>query len=58
MNIDLINVELQTVAFMQQEQRNQLTYQNFLDIINAYHDEMMNSSHSYDNDNVFYYGVN
>jgi hypothetical protein len=58
MNIDLINAELRTVAFMQQEQKNQLTYQNFVDIINAYHDEMMYSSHSYDNDDVFYDGVN
>ena len=57
MNIDLINAELQTVAFMQQEEQIDLTYQEFLDTINAYHDMMMYESHSYDLD-VFYYGEN
>jgi uncharacterized membrane protein YcgQ (UPF0703/DUF1980 family) len=57
MNIDLINDELQTVAFMQQEEQIDLTYQEFLDTMNAYHDMMMYESHSYDLD-VFYYGVN
>ena len=57
MNIDLINAELQTVAFMQQEEQIDLTYQEFLDTINAYHDMMMYESNSYDLD-VFYYGEN
>jgi hypothetical protein len=57
MNIDLINAELQTVAFMQQEEQIDLTYQEFLDTINAYHDMMMYESQSYDLD-VFYYGEN
>jgi hypothetical protein len=57
MNIDLINAELQTVAFMQQEEEIQLTYQDFLDTMNAYHDMMMYSSYSYDEDAIFY-GVN
>ena len=57
MNIDLINAELQTVAFMQQEEEIQLTYQDFLDTMNAYHDMMMYECHSYDLD-VFYYGEN
>lgn len=57
MNINLINAELQTVAFMQQEEQIDLTYQEFLDTINAYHDMMMFESQSYDLD-VFYYGEN
>ena len=57
MNVDLINAELQTVAFMQQEEEIQLTYQDFLDTMNAYHDMMMYSSYSYDEDAIFY-GVN
>ena len=57
MNIDLINAELQTVAFMQQEEQIDLTYQDFLDTMNAYHDMMMYESQSYDLD-VFYYGEN
>jgi len=57
MNIDLINDELQTVAFMQQEEQIDLTYQEFLDTMNAYHDMMMYASHSYDEDAIFY-GVN
>ena len=57
MNIDLINDELQTVAFMQQEEQIDLTYQDFLDTMNAYHDMMMYESLSYDLD-VFYYGEN
>ena len=57
MNVDLINAELQTVAFMQQEEQIDLTYQEFLDTINAYHDMMMYESQSYDLD-VFYYGEN
>jgi len=57
MNIDLINAELQTVAFMQQEEQIDLTYQEFLDTMNAYHDMMMYESQSYDLD-VFYYGEN
>ena len=57
MNIDLINAELQTVAFMQQEEQINLTYQEFLDTINAYYDMMMYESNSYDLD-VFYYGEN
>ena len=57
MNIDLINNELQTVAFMQQEEQIDLTYQDFLDTMNAYHDMMMYASHSYDEDAIFY-GVN
>jgi hypothetical protein len=57
MNVDLINAELQTVAFMQQEEQIDLTYQDFLDIINSYHDMMMYSSNSYDEDAIFY-GVN
>jgi hypothetical protein len=57
MNIDLINAELQTVAFMQQEEQIDLTYQEFLDTINAYYDMMMYESNSYDLD-VFYYGEN
>ena len=57
MNIDLINAELQTVAFMQQEEQIDLTYQDFLDTMNAYHDMMMYESQSYDLD-AFYYGEN
>jgi tRNA(Phe) wybutosine-synthesizing methylase Tyw3 len=57
MNIDLINAELQTVALTQQEEQIDLTYQDFLDIINSYHDMMMYSSNSYDEDAIFY-GVN
>ena len=57
MNIALINAELQTVAFLQQEEQIDLTYQEFLDTINAYHDMMMFESQSYDLD-VFYYGEN
>ena len=57
MNIDLINAELQTVAFMQQEEQIDLTYQEFLDTMNAYHDMMMYESYSYDEDCIFY-GVN
>ena len=58
MNIDdLINAELQIVASMQQEEQIDLTYQDFLDTINAYHDMMMYESQSYDLD-VFYYGEN
>ena len=57
MNIDLINAELQTVALTQQEEQINLTYQDFLDIINSYHDMMMYSSYSYDEDAIFY-GVN
>ena len=57
MNLDLINAELQTVAFMQQEEQIDLTYQDFLDTMNAYHDMMMYSSNSYDEDAIFY-GVN
>lgn len=57
MNLDLVNAELQTVAFMQQEEAIELTYQDFLDTMNAYHDMMMYASHSYDEDAIFY-GVN
>ena len=57
MNIDLINAELQTVAFMQQEEQIDLTYQAFRDTMNAYHDMMMYESYSYDEDCIFY-GVN
>ena len=57
MNIDLINVELQTVALTQQQEEIDLTYQEFLDTMNAYHDMMMYESHSYDEDAIFY-GVN
>ena len=57
MNIDLINAELQTVALTQQEEQINLTYQDFLDTMNAYHDMMMYSSYSYDEDAIFY-GVN
>jgi len=44
MNLDLINAELQTVALTQQEEQINLTYQDFLDTMNAYHDMMMYSS--------------
>jgi hypothetical protein len=57
MNIDLINAELQTVALTQQQEEIDLTYQDFLVTINAYHDMMMYSSNSYDEDCIFY-GVN
>jgi tRNA(Phe) wybutosine-synthesizing methylase Tyw3 len=57
MNVDLINAELQTVALTQQQEEIDLTYQDFLDIINSYHDMMMYSSNSYDEDAIFY-GVN
>ena len=57
MNLDLINAELQDVAFMQQQEEIDLTYQDFLDTMNAYHDMMMYASHSYDEDAIFY-GVN
>lgn len=57
MNIDdLINVELQIVASMQQEEQIDLTYQDFLDTMSAYYD-MMYESHSYARD-AFYYGDN
>jgi len=35
-----------------------LTYQEFLDKMIAYHEMMMNESYSYDEDCIFYYGVN
>jgi uncharacterized membrane protein YcgQ (UPF0703/DUF1980 family) len=57
MNLDLINAELQDVAFTQQQEEIDLTYQDFLDTMNAYHDMMMYASHSYDEDAIFY-GVN
>jgi hypothetical protein len=57
MNIDLINAELQTVALTQQQEEIDLTYQDFLDTMNAYHDMMMYESYSYDEDCIFY-GVN
>jgi hypothetical protein len=57
MNVDLINAELQTVAFMQQEEQISLTYQDFLGIINTYYDAIRYESDSYDLD-AFYYGVN
>jgi len=55
--IALINAELQVVALTQQQEEIDLTYQAFLDTMNAYHDMMMYESHSYDLD-AFYYGVN
>ena len=58
MNVDLINAELQTVALTQQSMEIDLTYQDFLDTMNAYHDMMMYESYSYDEDCIFYYGVN
>ena len=57
MNVDLINAELQTVALTQQQEEIDLTYQEFLDTMNAYHDMMMYASYSYDEDAIFY-GVN
>ena len=57
MNLDLINAELRTVAFMQQQEEIELTYQDFLDTMNAEHDMMMYACHSYDEDAIFY-GVN
>ena len=57
MNVDLINAELQTVALTQQSMEIDLTYQDFLDTMNAYHDMMMSESYSYDEDCIFY-GVN
>ena len=57
MNVDLINAELQTVALTQQQEEIDLTYQDFLDTMNAYHDMMMYESYSYDEDCIFY-GVN
>lgn len=57
MNIDLINVELQTVALTQQEEEIDLTYQAFRDNMNAYYDTMTYESDSYDEDCIFY-GVN
>lgn len=57
MVLDVINAELQTVAFVQQEEEIELTYQDFLDTMNAEHDMMMYASHSYDEDAIFY-GVN
>ena len=57
MNLDLINFELRTVALTQQSMEIDLTYQDFLDTMNAYHDMMMYSSDSYDEDCIFY-GVN
>ena len=58
MNIDLINAELQTVALTQRLMEIDLTYQEFLDKMIAYHEMMMNESYSYDEDCIFYYGVN
>lgn len=57
MNLDLINAELRTVAFMQQQEEIDLTYQDFLDTMNAENDMMMYACHSYDEDAIFY-GVN
>ena len=57
MNFDLINAELQTVALTQRLMEIDLTYQDFLDTMNAYHDMMMYESYSYDEDCIFY-GVN
>jgi hypothetical protein len=57
MNIDLINAELQDVAFTQQQEEINLQYEDFLDIMNAEHDMMMYACHSYDEDAIFY-GVN
>jgi uncharacterized membrane protein YcgQ (UPF0703/DUF1980 family) len=57
MNLDLINAELQDVAFTQQQEEINLQYEDFLDTMNAYHDMMMYASHSYDEDAIFY-GVN
>jgi hypothetical protein len=57
MNIDLINAELLDVALTQQQEEIDLTYQDFLDTMNAYHDMMMYESYSYDEDCIFY-GVN
>ncbi len=57
MNLDLINAELQDVALTQQQEEIDLTYQDFLDTMNAEHDMMMYASHSYDEDAIFY-GVN
>jgi hypothetical protein len=57
MNIDLINAELQDVAFTQQQEEIDLQYEDFLDIMNAEHDMMMYACHSYDEDAIFY-GVN
>ena len=57
MNLDLMNAELQDVALTQQQEEIDLTYQEFLDTMNAYHDMMMCASHSYDEDAIFY-GVN
>jgi hypothetical protein len=57
MNIDLINAELQTVAFTQQQEEINLQYEDFLDTMNAEHDMMMYACHSYDEDAIFY-GVN
>jgi uncharacterized membrane protein YcgQ (UPF0703/DUF1980 family) len=54
MNLDLINAELRTVAFMQQQEEIELTYQDFLDTMNAEHDMMMYACHSYDEDAIFY----
>ena len=54
MNLDLINDELQTVALTQQSMEIDLTYQDFLDTMNAYHDMMMYASHSYDEDAIAY----
>jgi hypothetical protein len=57
MNLDLINAELQDVAFTQQQEEINLQYEDFLDIMNAEHDMMMYACHSYDEDAIFY-GVN
>lgn len=57
MNLDLINAELQDVAFTQQQEEIDLQYEDFLDIMNAEHDMMMYACHSYDEDAIFY-GVN
>jgi hypothetical protein len=57
MNLDLINAELQDVAFTQQQEEINLQYEDFLDTMNAYHDMMMYASHSYYEDAIFY-GVN
>ena len=58
MNVDLINAELQTVAVTQRLMEIDLTYQEFLDKMIAYHEMMMYESYSYDEDCIFYYGVN
>lgn len=52
--LDIVNAELQAVAFAQQEEEIELLYQDFLDTMSAEYDMMMYACQSYDEDAIFY----